>query len=742
MSKRTFIWDVETNGLLPQMTRIHCLVMRDAETRETWRWRHHDGGAIETRPLSMPGVIEHLEPENDIEEGLRFLLGNTLVGHHIIGFDIRAVQKLHPWFTPSLDDVKDTLVLARVICPDIEKSDFRLAKAGKLPGGLIGSHSLDAWGYRVGLHKGDYSKQMLARGLDPWAAWNWDMEEYCVGDVDVNEIVWTSAQRDMPPPMCVELEMNTEAVGKAIEEDGIFFDKEGAAALAERLESEMDALSASVIAKFGTWYQPVAKVHVAPMFRDPEGLWKKKKYAEPNAEWHEDRTRPWWGKMAFPKKGMRSKKLGDRTEGCPYVAIKAVEFNPKSRDHIVKMLTERYGWVPNEDEWTETGLPSVSDATLQRLKDKIPIAAELAEILFLQKLIGMIKSGKKSWIGAHCEDGRVHHYLNVGGTVSGRCSHNNPNLGQVPAIECVDVFKEVEAEDGTTTQVPNKALLDADGNWIRDDVFGPDGKLKKEVPIFGREGEYGWECRNLFYTPVELIIDGEVTRWKQVGVDLTGIEFRMLAERAAKFDKGELIALAVSGKDVHNFNRAKIAPYIDVARAIIKRVFYGLMYGAGDWKLGYTADPHLEEAATIALGRQIRDALMKGVPALKKVLDECKSQAERGFLIGLDGRRLSCRSPHSALNLRLQSDAALIAKKWLCLTRDYLLAQGLNWGWRGDFVILAFVHDELQFACREHLTDTVQDACKRAAVDAGLYFGLQCPTTAEAKVGHSWADCH
>lgn len=765
MSERqpqVLLFDCETDGLLDTMTRHHCMVIRDAATRETYRFRKHDGGRMETRPLSDPGVFEELEPEDTIADGVRMLMdADIIVAHHGIGFDLRAIQLMYPWFEYEMEKVRDTLVLVRVICPDVEQTDYRLVKAGKLPGGLVGSHSLDAWGYRVGLNKGDYSKRMLARGLDPWKNWNWDQEEYCVGDIDVTEVIWASVKRDMPPPMCIDLEHNSESIGKMIEEDGYFFDAEGATALVEELEKKVAVLCESVIQKFGKWYTATKKVQVAPAFKDPKGEWKKKKYAEPNAEWGETRERAWWGGMIFPKKDMRSKKLGDRTAGCPYVPIKEVEFNPGSRDHISKMLIERYGWEPAADEWTKTGLPSVSEATLIRLSETVPVAKDLAEILFLNKLIGMIKTGQRSWLKAVRADERVHHYLNVGGTVSGRCSHNNPNLGQVPAILMMDVTIPQPQEDGSVVYVPNPKLKDKRGTWIRDDVYDLDDNgqyqydenddtlLKKEVPIFGRDGEYGWECRNLFYTPVTMMQPSrknpkvmEEHEWCQVGVDLTGIEFRMLAHRAFPYDDGELVELAESGRDVHNFNREKISPYIEVKRSIIKRVFYGLCYGAGDWKLGYTADPTLSEQETTILGGQIRGALMKGVPQLKKVIDECKDSAKKGYLIGLDGRRLSCRSQHSSLNLRLQSDAALVAKRWLINCRDKLLAAGLDWGWHGDFVILAFVHDEIQFACKRVYADTVKRIALEAATEAGVYFDLKVRVDAAAKVGHSWADCH
>ena len=179
------------------------------------------------------------------------------------------------------------------------------------------------------------------------------------------------------------------------------------------------------------------------------------------------------------------------------------------------------------------------------------------------------------------------------------------------------------------------------------------------------------------------------------------------------------------------------------SRDIIKRGLYGLMYGAGDEKLGLTVAPNEPQHMHKQIGAAFRAKMMSGLPALKKTIDKVQGEvARRGYLIGLDGRHLHARSSHSALNLRLQSDAGLIAKKWAVLTEQYCLDSGLDHGWTGDFTMLAFVHDELQAGAKRDFAKLYADCCIKAAKDAGIAFGVQCPVDAVAKFGHNWYETH
>lgn len=705
------LFDIEGNGFLKSITRIHVLAIRDMDTGVTHVFRHND-------------------TENTIEDGARILQdADLLVGHNIVTYDLKVIKKLFPWFAPK-GLVRDTLVLSKLAAPDIRNFDFNLFNRGLMDSDTIGSHSLKAWGIRLGKHKGDYSDVMKSKGLDPWASWNQEMEDYCIGDLDVTEALWNQAVKQQISSVCVELEHDIRDLCSEMEENGFPFDLAAAEKLASELEAQIEPLREKAKTEFGhAHFVPEKRLLIRPLFYDPDGKQKKKEesggFYTPNPAFGEDDSRAWWGKVTLPKVNYRR---GDTqyVKGQPFCKAEWREFNPTSRPQIVDIMTSKWGWVPQD--FTDTGMPSVDDSVLRKLADHYPVCQALADLFFTQKIYGQIKAGKHSWIRHFNKDtGCIHGHIDTGGAVTGRCTHRNPNLGQVPSVMSGAVF----LKDGT----PNPNFITKDGEW-HPRVFDKNGAIKKEAPLFGRDGEYGWECRSLFYVP-----DG----WEQVGVDLMGIEFRCLAEVVAEFDNGAMIEVIVSGQDVHAYNMS-LTGIKD--RGLIKRVLYALLYGAGDLKLGLTAKPTASIIEAIALGKQLRATLMEGMPALRMAIDKTKQQASLGYLIGLDGRRLKVRSPHSAFNTKLQSAAGLIAKKWLVLTRKNALAAGMRCGWEmpdgelGDFVMLAFVHDEQQNAVAPELTYGFAEIAKNAAIETGQFFKLRCPINADAKIGRNWAECH
>jgi DNA polymerase I-like protein with 3'-5' exonuclease and polymerase domains len=112
-------------------------------------------------------------------------------------------------------------------------------------------------------------------------------------------------------------------------------------------------------------------------------------------------------------------------------------------------------------------------------------------------------------------------------------------------------------------------------------------------------------------------------------------------------------------------------------------------------------------------------------------------------LTGLDGRTLFSKSPHSALNLLLQSAGALICKKWCVLIDQELTARGLVHGWHGDYAFCAWVHDEVQIAARTpEIAEVIAEVCKSAALAAGEFFNFRIPIASETKTGPNWSATH
>lgn len=722
---QTLLFDVETDGLLHQLTTMHCISIREFETGRRWTFRRN-------------------HKMDDLEDGIAMLEDcETIVGHNIMQFDIEAIKLLWSDFQLHADCIiHDTLVSSRLIFTDQKDKDFRLWRKGKLPGELIGTDKLEAWGYRLDLQKGDYAKEKEAEAkalgitdkeeirIFVWGTWSQDMEDYCDLDVDVTTALYKQIVVLDYPEFPIEFEHDAHSMAIMIEENGWPFDVKRARLLAEQIEQESEELEAAATEHFGWWYGPAKKHQVRYLWDDPDGINRKKTYKEPRPEFGEDNSRAIWAEVTVPKATRTFKELyrvnkntGERSannnviEGAPYCAVDRKEFKPTSRAHIIDRFTTIYGWEPID--FTEKGGVKVSDEVLRNLIGRIPMAEELAEVFYLQKRLGQIKTGANSWLNKVEEDGAIHHRLNVGGTVSGRCSHSNPNVAQVPKVVSVPVMV-----NGTF----NKKVLGPDGEPISD-CFDVDGNPKKSVILKGRMGRHGWDCRRLFYVPAG---------WTLVGCDLSGIELRCLASLAKPWDDGFLVDQILVG-DIHtaNMEAAGLAN-----RDQAKTFIYALVYGAGDVKIGSIVAPLASVEEQRAIGKRLKAQFFERLPGLAAAVKFIQKQARKGFVEGLDGRRLMVRAQHAALNLRLQSDGAVIAKKWMLLSDDHFQDEGLRHGWDGDYCFLGFIHDELQVAVRNDLVDFAKENLIASAGESGRFFKFGMEVAAEAKHGINWAETH
>ena len=743
---KRLLYDVETDGLLPEhveppfcMTRIHSLAIKCLETGRKRSFVNDDYFPIAQEDLDALAELGHTNIEK-LSVGIALLEeADYITGHNIIDFDENAmvIQKADYGHDAV---ISDTLVMCRMVFADIKESDFRNAAKGKLEGRLIGSQGLEAWGQRLGLHKGDYKKdrenelkeQHKEAGLPAptkeelhhyvWGTWNVAMHDYMILDVDVNHMLWDKIQAFDWSLEAIQMEHEIHALMVQQERNGFQFNVEQACLLADHLRAEYDRLAEEAVAQIGRWYRP-AKRHMDDF----------------NAEHGESKERRTWGDLTYPKRSMSYAKANakycaegdyrklraDTAEGAPFVKVELKEFNPNSRQQIVERMQTLYGWEPQD--FTEKGSARVDDEILRELASEIPLAEKLAELFFYKKRLGQVADGQNGWLKLVRPDGRIHGRVNVGGTVSGRATHAAPNVSQVPGVNAVE-FKDFDKGEAYVTEwstLVNFCNLPyvVESKW-------KDKKGEWAILMRGREGGFGWDCRELFIVP---------QGYKLVGCDLSGIEFRCLANLVFPFDDGEMIDVVLNG-DIHQKN----ADIAGISRSVAKRLLYAAMYGGGDAKLGSIVEPFASEARQRTIGGQLRTALMAAMPALAKAIKEIKREKRRsrGTIRGLDGRRLYVRSDHAALNLRLQSDGALIAKKWLLIIEDLFYDEGWEHGDGKEYFMCSWSHDETQIAVREDLAERAAELMELAAPMAGDHFNFKCPVAAESKIGENWAVTH
>ncbi|AMD61425.1 DNA polymerase [Agrobacterium sp. CCNWLW32] len=686
-----YLFDCETNGLLDDLTTVHSLVLQDADTGEVFSC------------ADQPGYIP-------VAEGVRKLLeAEELIGHNIIKFDVPAIQKVFPWFKPS-SRLLDTLVLARLFWPEIKDTDEGLVKKGTLPKNLRGKYSLESFGYRLKLQKGEYSDIMKAKGLDPWANWNVEMQDYCELDVVVTNAlyrkalkVWQGYDRDTERRIkqaekrkqptdsikivpvsdrSVWMEMDVARILARQERWGFAFDVSAAEKFYVTLIAERERLETELRKTFGSWLAPDGKPVTVGKTR------RVKRKDLPILGYERDRK----GGIKMDKEGnpvpIYVKELYE--EGSRYQKFKVVEFNPKSNHHIADRLKKLFGWEPME--FTPSGEPKLDETVLSQLP--WPEAKLLTEYLTVAKRIGQLAEGKQAWLKKE-RNGRIHGSVITAGAVTRRMTHNNPNVAQVP--KCGSPF--------------------------------------------------GHECRSLFTSTAGFVL---------VGCDADALELRCLGGYMAKYDKGAYIETILSGDksqgtDMHSVNARALGldPKKNYpvdgkeinGREIAKTWFYAFIYGAGDFKLGSIMGTKGSQKAIMEAGKRSRDNFLKGLPALGKLVENVQKRSGlRGFLIGLDGGKLKVRHRHAALNTLLQSAGAIIMKQALVILDADLQAEGLVPGI--DYEFCANVHDEWQIDVLPMHVEFVSKTAELAIKKAGEVLEFGCPLAGNADTGSNWADTH
>tara|TARA_B100000287_G_scaffold122477_1_gene114369 strand:+ start:33693 stop:35453 length:1761 start_codon:yes stop_codon:yes gene_type:complete len=583
------VFDIETNGLLDTLDKIHCIVIKDIDNDMLY--------FSSSKHKSFNNILSVLENADEI------------IGHNIIGFDLPAIQKVYPNFSPK-GKVTDTLVISRLIEADLVNTDFDTSVS--LPKKLYGSHSLKAWGLRLGNHKGDYD--------GGWEEFSEEMLEYCKQDVEVTHALWKRLAPEKYSQQAIKFEHQVAELCDRIGNAGWTFDITKASHLYAKLAQERATLEGELQTLFEPW-------EIVTEF--------------------------------IPK--VNNKKLGYK-KGEPFNKVKVVEFNPNSRKHIQFCLEKKYRWKPKK--MTPSGDAQIDETILAALP--YPEAKKLARMFMLNKRIGMLAEGNAAWLKLVKDNGQLHHSIISNGAVTGRATHRYPNLAQVPAVRA----------------------------------------------------EFGKECRELFTVP---------TGYELVGSDLSGIELRSLAYYLSAYDKGAYAKEILNG-DIHTKNQNDAGLE---TRDQAKTFIFALIYGGGDLMIGKIAGSNAKK------GKELKDNFYKANPSFKQLKDNLEQASNKGYILGLDKRKLKIRSRHKSFNTLLQSCAALICKQWILNIDHEIRRQNL------DAKIIAWVHDEVQIAVKKGDADHVGDITSRMAKKTGEDFNItEIPIEAEFKIGTNWANTH
>ena len=647
--------DIETNTLVGS-DKLWLCGGKDLQTGEVYQFEkcHED-------PVAKAAAIEWYKSLDYI------------VGHNFVQFDAPELNRLLEPKTIDPKKIIDTLLISRLINYDIDT-----------PKGAKSPHSLQAWGIRLGVHKGDFYN---------FEEFSDKMVEYWLGDLDTTEALHDRFARyiydpDWKKSMRADHDLQVELVRTKYH--GFAFDSNKAEFLLNAIQTQMGILEEQFQVDFPPKLTPVntikyrvkkdgeemssvknAREKYALVDRQGDDLlcynWIDFKPASPK-----DRIDALWGAKWKPVDKTKTHIKFDRLSvGDPYgtsIASMTKDFYDEKKKHL-----EHYGWTVSEDN-------------LGTLPEDAPEGAKaLAKWLTLEGR----RSSLVEWLGQVGEDGRIHGTINNIGAWTGRCAHKAPNTANIPSAFHGEARSAVE-------------------------------EVKKQ---------YDSHLRSCWTVPSGSFL---------VGTDADGIQLRVLADYLWRyFDADQYARAIMEGKreeetDIHNINKRALG-INHATRDMAKTFIYAWLLGAGVAKTAQILKVNQRQAT------EARENFVRSIDGLSQLKNKLiPAVGEQGYFTGYDGRKVKVPSTHKALAGMLQSAESILMKHTLLRWTSEARKLDIN------FKLVGFIHDEYQ----TEVIGTEEEAKELGKIQAdcmlevGEEVGFKIPTPGSYDIGRNWLDTH
>ena len=281
-------------------------------------------------------------------------------------------------------------------------------------------------------------------------------------------------------------------------------------------------------------------------------------------------------------------------------------------------------------------------------------------------------------------------------------------------------------------------------------VIGPDGRIHSSFQMtVTATGRLSSTEPNLQNIPVRKKLGAEIRKMFVAGpgmvlvdADYSQIELRLLAHISGDEAMREAF---LSGEDFHTVTASRvfgvpIAEVTPLMRSRAKAVNFGIVYGISAFSLAQDIGVFPNEA------KAYMDAYLDKYHGVRDYMKHIVAKAkEDGYVATLFGRRrwlpelkssnFNVRSfgERVALNMPVQGTAADVIKLAMVNVHRRLREEKLQ------ARLILQVHDELIVECPEAEAETVQRLLAEEMENA---VHLSVPLTADAHIGHSWAEAH
>mgnify|MGYP000667985746 CR=1 FL=1 len=665
MNDRNYwIVDVEADGFLDTVTKIWCIVGRNVDTGEVVTFLRPD---------------ENPEPYTHWQQNVKLF-----IFHNGIKFDIPLLTKFGLRGIITLGNTLDTLVLSRLI---------HQAR----PGG----HSLEAWGLRFGAPKGS---------VKDFSVYTPEMLEYCIQDTLINKLLYYYLEPyidTFKEPYDIEAFIEWQLYWQ-IHLNGFKIDIVKLHELYSSLSKTVSELTAEMHAAFPP--RPKLIREITPTLTKHGTLHAK------DFRWLSSGT-------------TEAVDLSPYSEGGSFSLFTWEVFNPGSPQQVVRILNEA-GWKPVNKTDGHKDLekegppknPQERQAYYERLayfrtygwsidEDNlatVPKSAPEAVHIFVRwRMLQSRVSKIEEWLEALNGGDTIHGTITGLGTVTHRCNHTDPNVGNIPSVA---------------------------------------PKYDTKGPIYPEASAIGKQLRSLWVSRPKRVL---------IGTDADSIQLRVLAcyMRDEAFKTALVSGKKEDGTDPHSLNKQALGPVCGT-RDVAKTFIYAWLLGAGVSKVATIL------ACSKSDAREAIERFIQSYPGLKRLRDKTiPEDARQGFYTGFDGRKVIPKGAdfdqkvYYMLSGYLQNGEQVIMKH---ATRRWMLRadeEGIPYWW------VNYVHDEWQTETEddgglERNDKGVWVACsgsyparlgylQRDAIRAvGEQFGLFCPLAGESKYGYNWLETH
>lgn len=298
------VFDIEGDELLIRCSVVWCVVIKDLQTGETFKYR----------PDQIPESYRKLQ-EYDL-----------IIGHNILGYDVPVMEKFYGHLGP-LPKRADTFIMSRMMWGP-----------GEAPGE---AHGLAAWGRFFNFPKIEF---------EDFSKFSEEMLTYCTQDVDLNVKVYGYIRERWKPELNYGYQMECDArrIITMQEQNGFRLDPNKYSELVQFLNLKLAEAQDEVDKVIPPTTYTVKRHQFFTAVKEPSLIG------------------PGRSERFLTKKDAKAAGFKDKEIIPGPLVEKTQTFNPNSGKQILEYFQDRYKWQPTV--FTENGNPSVSGQVLEDLE--------------------------------------------------------------------------------------------------------------------------------------------------------------------------------------------------------------------------------------------------------------------------------------------------------------------------------------------------------------------------------------